>query len=64
MKRLWLPAQTENDILNALNDLKDINIYDNLYLEGLLRTRVDWLYGINLTRFLTLKKVKLYQWGE
>ncbi|MCC0784510.1 hypothetical protein IR152_15850 [Clostridioides sp. ES-S-0108-01] len=64
VKRLWLPAQTENDILNALNDLKDINIYDNLYLEGLLRTRVDWLYGINLTRFLTLKKGKTLSVGR
>ncbi|HBF4280932.1 TPA: DNA topoisomerase III [Clostridioides difficile] len=58
VKRLWLPAQTEDDILKALSDLKDINKYDNLYLEGLLRTHVDWLYGINLTRLLTLKKGK------
>ncbi|HBF5866236.1 TPA: DNA topoisomerase III [Clostridioides difficile] len=64
VKRLWLPAQTENDILNALNDLKDINKYDNLYSEGLLRTHVDWLYGINLTRFVTLKKNKTFSVGR
>lgn len=64
VKRLWLPAQTENDILNALNDLKEINKYDNLYLEGLLRTYVDWLYGINLTRLVTLKKNKTLSVGR
>ncbi|HBH3700968.1 TPA: DNA topoisomerase III [Clostridioides difficile] len=64
VKRLWLPAQTENDILNALNNLKDIDKYNNLYSEGLLRTYVDWLYGINLTRLVTLKKNKTLSVGR
>ncbi|MCI0936772.1 DNA topoisomerase [Clostridioides difficile] len=64
VKRLWLPTQTENDILNALNNLEDIDKYNNLYSEGLLRTYVDWLYGINLTRLVTLKKNKTLSVGR
>lgn len=36
-------------------DMQDDRNYYNLYLEALARQQTDWLLGINLTRYLTLK---------
>ena len=54
-KRLWLPDQTAETIRQALSDTPDETEYDNLANEGLARTYMDWLYGVNLTRYATLK---------
>ncbi len=55
LKRLWLPDQTEETINSALKEMKDENDYNNLANEGFARTYTDWLYGVNLTRYATLK---------
>lgn len=54
MKRLWTDAQTEEDIKNSLRNLRSESEFDALYNEGIARTNLDWLLGINLTRYLTL----------
>lgn len=55
IKRLWLPEQTDETIRYALKNLKDNKEYINLHNEGMARTRLDWLFGINLSVFLTVK---------
>lgn len=55
MKRLWMPDQTAETIIEGLSQLKDEKIYDGLANEGYARTYIDWLYGVNLTRYATLK---------
>ena len=62
--RLWLPDQTPETISDALNDLKPEGDYDNLAYEGYARTFIDWLYGVNLTRFATLKTGMLLRVGR
>ena len=54
-KRLWLPDQTYETIAYGLNNLKNEIEYNNLANEGFARTFIDWLYGVNLTRYATLK---------
>lgn len=55
VKRILLPDLAANTIKTELNNLRDIKNTDNWYQEGLARTYVDWLYGINFSRFVSLK---------
>ncbi|MBO4354141.1 MAG: topoisomerase C-terminal repeat-containing protein [Clostridia bacterium] len=55
LKRLWLPDQTPETVAAALRDMKDESEYQNLANEGFARTFIDWLYGVNLTRYATLR---------
>jgi len=64
MMRLWLPDQTPQTVAAALADMKDESEYDNLANEGLARTYIDWLYGVNLTRYATLKTGSLLRVGR
>lgn len=64
LKRLWLPDQTEETIREGLSSLKDEKEYDRLAAEGYARTFIDWLYGVNLTRYATLKSGTLMRVGR
>ncbi len=63
-KRLWLPDQTPETIRKALSEMKDEAEYNNLANEGYARTYMDWLYGVNLTRFATLKSGSFLRVGR
>ncbi len=63
-KRLWLPDQTPQTVAAALKEMKDENEYDLLAAEGFARTYIDWLYGVNLTRYATLKTGTLLRVGR
>ena len=62
--RLWLPDQTPQTVAAALSDMKDECEYENLANEGFARTYIDWLYGVNLTRYATLKTGTLLRVGR
>ena len=62
--RLWLPDQTPQTIRTALSEMKSEKEYENLAAEGYARTYIDWLYGVNLTRFATLKSGNLLRVGR
>ena len=64
LKRLWLPDQTPETVRKALSEMKDETEYDNLANEGFARTYIDWLYGVNLTRYATLKTGTLLRVGR
>ena len=53
--RLWLPDQTQETIRYQLSHMKEDSAYDNLYREGMCRMIMDWMYGINLSRYVTLQ---------
>lgn len=62
--RLWLPDQTPKTIRKALSEMKDESYYENLANEGFSRTYVDWLYGVNLTRYASIKSGVLLRVGR
>lgn len=63
-KRLWLPDQTPETVAKALVEMKSEDEYDHLANEGFARTYIDWLYGVNLTRYATLKCGTLLRVGR
>ena len=63
-KRLWLPDQTPETVKKALTEMKDEAEYDSLAEEGFARTYIDWLYGVNLTRYATIRSGKLLRVGR
>lgn len=63
-RRLWLPDQTPETVRQALSEMKDEREYDNLAAEGFSRTYIDWLYGVNLTRYATIKTGTLLRVGR
>ena len=62
--RLWLPEQTEGTIRYELRNVKNNSEYINLYNEGITRSEIDWLLGINLTTYLTVKSKTLLRVGR
>lgn len=62
--RLCLPEQTAETIRNQLNNLKPNSEFMNFHNEAEARTRLDWLIGINYTRYLTLKAGNLFPVGR
>ena len=62
--RLWLPDQTPKTVAKALSEMKSSAHYDSLASEGFSRTYIDWLYGVNLTRYATIKTGSLLRVGR
>lgn len=62
--RIWLEDQTKETIQKELKNLRPISQTQNLYNEGLARTYIDWLYGIYLTRYVSLLSHSKYNTGR
>lgn len=62
--RLWLPDQTPETVRAGLKDMKPDSDYNNLANEGYARTYIDWLYGVNLTRFASIRTGSLLRVGR
>lgn len=62
--RLWMPDQTEETIRAEISAMKPMSDYNRLADEGYARTYIDWLYGVNLTRYATLKCGPLLRVGR
>lgn len=54
IKRLWVSSLEESDVRRELNNLRPNSFSVPLYEAGLARSHADWLYGMNLTRGVTL----------
>ena len=55
VKRLWLPALTPSAIRKGIEEAGSIMDYTTLEDAGKARAALDWLIGIELTRYATLK---------
>lgn len=64
LMRLWLPDQTPETVRKALSEMREEAEYENLANEGFARTYIDWLYGVNLTRYATLRTGMLLRVGR
>lgn len=49
-ERLWISSLTAESIRQGFADLKPSSCYDNIFAAGFARNKVDWLFGINMTR--------------
>lgn len=58
IKRLWLSALTTSEIKKGLAALKDGSETEPLYQAALARSRADWMYGMNMSRAVTLATKK------
>lgn len=62
--RIWLDPLTEDKIREELQNRKPIENTQNLFEEGKTRAYIDWLYGINLTEYNSLKVGKTMNTGR
>lgn len=52
--RLWISSLEASAIQKGMVELRPSSEYDALYQAALARSRADWLFGINGTRFYTI----------
>ena len=53
VKRLWISSMTEQAIRDGFANLRPYSEYDKMFDAGITRNKIDWLWGINLTRLYT-----------
>ncbi|MCP2025765.1 DNA topoisomerase-3 [Flavobacterium sp. HSC-32F16] len=53
-ERLWISSLTEKAIKQGFDNLKDGKKFDGLYQAAQVRSRADWLVGINATQALSI----------
>lgn len=58
IKRLWISSMEDSAIKDGFRNLKDGREYENLFKAAEARAKADWLIGMNISRYYTLKKGK------
>ena len=53
--RLWVSSLEESAINKALNEMKPMSEYDNLFKAGFSRAKADWLVGMNFSRLFSCR---------
>ena len=53
VKRLWISSMTEQSIRDGFANLRPYSDYDKMFDAGITRNKIDWLWGMNLTRLYT-----------
>lgn len=53
--RIWIDSQTEEEIQRGVREAKPLSEYDNLAKAALLRSKEDYLMGINFSRAIALR---------
>lgn len=48
--RLWTSSLTDEAITAAIENIKPLSHYNNLYMTAKVRNELDWIFGMNLTR--------------
>lgn len=51
--RLWISSMTEQSIRDGFANLRTCSDYDKMFAAGITRAKIDWLWGMNLTRLYT-----------
>ena len=51
--RLWISSLTAESIRNGFNNLLPAADKENMFAAGITRAKIDWLWGMNLTRLYT-----------
>lgn len=64
VNRLWLSNLEQSAVRKALNNVKPMAEYDNLYAAGYVRAKSDWLVGMNGTRLFSLRYGSLLSLGR
>ena len=62
--RIWTDDQMPESLYEALKKAKPDSEYNSLAAEGYARMYIDWLYGINLSRLVSLKAGTLERVGR
>lgn len=64
VKRLWVSSLEESAISSALNNMKPMSAYDNLYSAGFCRAKADWLVGMNGSRLFSCRYKDMLSLGR
>ena len=64
VKRLWISSLTDEAIKDGMNNLMDSSVFDNMYRAGYARAKSDWIFGMNLSRYYSLKTDQHHKSGR
>ena len=64
VKRLWINSLTDDAIRNGMSNLIDSAALDNMFTAGFARARSDWIFGINFSRYYSLKTNQHHRCGR